>query len=273
MTPSHPPLERMIFRATNQQAGRTVWVTPANSTNRHLSYARIILNDRVGSVSFDNANQETALLCLAGGGTVRVAGRSFDLARFDAIYVPRGSSIDVRSASGADFAELSAGVEGSYPLQFVPYADVEKDASLSFSTGSPGSSRVVNVCIGKNVDAGRILVGFTISEPGNWTSWPPHEHAEMLEEMYLFFDMPAPAYAIQLVYNETQYPELITAVRDGDAVLIPSGYHPNVSVPWHRVVFLWAMAAHREKEFRQFGVVNVQPDFSQAGSGLEASRR
>jgi 5-deoxy-D-glucuronate isomerase len=37
-------------------------------------------------------------------------------------------------------------------------------------------------------------------------------------------DPPEPAFGIQLVYNDTQYPELVTPVRDGDAVLMPSGY-------------------------------------------------
>jgi 5-deoxy-glucuronate isomerase len=66
---------------------------------------------------------------------------------------------------------------------------------------------------------------------------------------------------------------LVTVVRDGDAVLMPAGYHPNVSVPGHRMCFLWAMAAHREKLDRQFGVVNVQPGFGAGGSGLEASHK
>ena len=66
---------------------------------------------------------------------------------------------------------------------------------------------------------------------------------------------------------------MLTVVRDGDAVLMPGGYHPNVSVPGHRVCFLWAMAAHREKLDRQFGVVNVQPGFGAGGSGLEASHK
>jgi 5-deoxy-glucuronate isomerase len=83
----------------------------------------------------------------------------------------------------------------------------------------------------------------------------------MLEEIYVFFEMPAPAYGIQLVYNDKQCPELVTVVREGDAVLMPSGYHPNVSVPGHRIAFLWALAAHREVEDRQYGVVNVQPEF------------
>jgi len=33
------------------------------------------------------------------------------------------------------------------------------------------------------------------------------------------------------------------------------------------------MAAHREAEDRQFGVVNVQRGFDQGGSGLEAGRK
>ena len=45
----------------------------------------------------------------------------------------------------------------------------------------------------------------------------------MLEEMYVYFNMPETTFGIQLVYNNTDYPELITAVRDGDAVFIPSG--------------------------------------------------
>jgi 5-deoxy-glucuronate isomerase len=125
------------------------------------------------------------------------------------------------------------------------------------------------MCCAKNVNAGRVVFGFTYSDPGNWTSWPPHEHAELLEEMYVYFNMPAPAFGLQLVYNNTEYPELIVPVREGDAVLMPSGYHPNVSIPGHRICFIWAMAAHREVVDRKFGVVNVQPGFDKGGSGLE----
>src|SRR5262249_24886728 len=85
--------------------------------------------------------------------------------------------------------------------------------------------------------------------------------------------MPQPGFGIQFVYTDTKEPELATIVRDGDAVLMPRGYHPNVAAPGHRIGFLWAMAAHREKDDRQFVVVNVQPEFSQSGAGLEARRK
>ena len=73
-----------------------------------------------------------------------------------------------------DFAEFSAGVEGNYPLKVVRYADVAKDPGLKFVAGGPGSRRELNVLIANNVEAGRLIAGFTSSDPGNWTSWPPH---------------------------------------------------------------------------------------------------
>ncbi len=90
---------------------------------------------------------------------------------------------------------------------------------------------------------------------------------------YVYFDMPAPAFGIQLVYTTPEQPEFVGFVRDGDAVLMPGGYDPNVAAPGHSINFIWMMAAHREKQDRLFGVVNVRPGFDQSGSGLEASQQ
>lgn len=248
-------------------------MTPENSTMRHLAYGRIRLEASVPRVAFSNGNRETGLIVLSGAAVVSTHGKEFELGQFDAMYIPRDSNIEVSTRSQTDIAEFSSDVEGKYPLKVVRYAETSQDQGMKFSAGGPGSSRQLNMLIAKNVEAGRLVAGFTHSDPGNWTSWPPHEHAKMLEEMYVYFDMPEPAYGIQLVYNDTKYPELVTVVRDGDAVLMPSGYHPNVSVPGHRIAFLWAMAAHEETKDRQFGVVNIQPGFEQSGSGLEAGRK
>ena len=272
-TPAQIASEKMIFRKTNTELGRTVSVTPANSTNKHLAYARIMLNASKPSVSFPTGNRETGLVCLSGKATVKAGTETVEMGQYDAIYIPRDSSVEVTSPSGVDIAEFSADVENRYPLQIVRYTEIAKDPGLHFRTGGPGSSRELFMALAKNTEAGRLIVGFTFSDSGHWTSWPPHEHAKMLEEMYVYFAMPAPAYGIQLVYRDTEYPELVTVVRDGDAVLMPAGYHPNVSVPGHRICFLWAMAAHREIEDRQFGVVNVQPEFNQGISGLEVGRK
>jgi 5-deoxy-glucuronate isomerase len=244
---------------------------------RHLAYGRIILNPSQPTVAFSNPGRETGLICLSGEAHVKAGGSEVALGKYDSLYVPRDSTVEVQTESTVDIAEFSSEVEKHYPPKLVRSSDVSQESGLQFSTGGLGCVRTVSMLIAKNVEAGRLLLGITTSEAGNWTSWPPHEHAAMLEEMYVYFDMPAPAYGIQLVYNNTDYPELVTVVRDGDAVLMPSGFHPNVSVPGQRITFLWAMAAHREVTDRQYGVVNVQPDFSNValtrGEGSDAGSK
>jgi 5-deoxy-glucuronate isomerase len=281
MTVDFAPIQAKtcVVRDTAAKRGRHISVTPATTAARYLHFGRIVLDAGDAPVSFSTGERETGFICLIGSGTITVATSAGkrekrELGRYDALYAPRDAEVTVApSAEGCDFAELSAPVDGRYPLQVVRFSDVQEDLALHFHTGGPSCERNVNILIGKNVDAGRILAGVTFSRPGNWTSWPPHEHARMLEEAYLYIDMPDPGWGLQLVYNDPRNPELIAVVRDGDCVLMPQGYHPNVSAPGGTINFLWMMAAIREGEDRQFGVVNVQPEYAQGGSGLEASRK
>ena len=111
------------------------------------------------------------------------------MAEHDAIYILRDSSVSVTTETNADIAEFSADVDARYPLQIVRATEIAKDTGMKpIATGGPGSSRHLNMMLAKNAfEAGRLIVGFTVAEPGNWTSWPPHVHAAMLEEMYVYF--------------------------------------------------------------------------------------
>jgi 5-deoxy-glucuronate isomerase len=267
-----------VRRGTHKQKGRTGWLAPGTAAVRYLHYGRIIL-DAGGKIEFSTGERETGLICLGGGAEVRAASRNYTsalhkLTPYDALYIPRDSEAQVvAGAAGCDLAEISAPVTGSYPLQFVSYAKARQDPALHFVAGGESTTRDLNIVIGKNVEAGRIVAGVTFSQPGNWTSWPPHEHAAMLEEAYLYIAMPEPAWGIQLVYTDRKDPELVAVVREGDCVVMPSGYHPNVAAPGGSIGFLWMMAAHREVADRQFGVVNVQPEYAASGTGLEAARK
>jgi 5-deoxy-glucuronate isomerase len=262
-----------IVRDTAARKGRTQSVRPETTATRHLRYGRIILDAGSQPLRFATNDLETGLVCLGGFATVRAGGATHTLRRYDALYVPRDADVEVApGAAGCDLAEMSAPVSARHPVQFVAFEAVRQDPGLHFDAGGPTAKRDLNVLIGKNVQAGRIMAGVTFSQPGNWTSWPPHEHAAMLEEAYLYIDMPAPAFGIQLVYTNTRDPEVATIVREGDVVLMPKGYHPNVAAPGGSINFLWMMAAHRENDDRQYGVVNVQPEFAATPSGLDAGR-
>lgn len=272
MTTDDLARDKVVFRRTHARKGRHISVTPANSATRHLSYGRIILDHDVPSVSFATGDEEVGLVCFSGAATVTAGGQTFSVGRYDTLYVPRDEAVTVTTDSAVDLAELRAPVAQRYPLQFVRYADVVADPGLHFRAGGPGSSRTLNMLLAKNVQAGRLMAGVTWSDPGNWTSWPPHEHGALAEELYVYYDMPPEAFGIQMVYTDKLEPERVEMVRDGDVVIMPKGFHPNVSIPGYPISFLWVMAADRELEDRKFGVVNVHPDFAQAPSGLDKGR-
>jgi 5-deoxy-glucuronate isomerase len=263
-----------IVRNTASQKGRSHAITPGPATaSRHLHYGRVILHGGDAAIAIDTGDRETGFVGLKGSAVATVDGQSYSIDRYDALYVPRDAKVSiVAGGAGCDLAEISAPVSKRHPVQFVRFADVQANPGLHFNAGGPSSKRDLNVLIGKNVEAGRIMAGVTFSEQGNWTSWPPHEHAAMLEEAYLYIDMPAPAFGIQLVYTNPREPEVATIVREGDVAMMPQGYHPNVAAPGSSINFLWMMAAVREDDDRQYGVVNVQPEFGNLSSGLDQGR-
>jgi 5-deoxy-glucuronate isomerase len=266
-------VESCIVRDTASQKGRTIQVEPGRTAARYLYYGRIILSPGDSVVRFGTKERETAFVCLKGDAQIKCEGNLYRLGRYDALYAPRDAAVEIApEAEGCDLAEVSSPVVKRHPVQFVSFSEVTKDPGLHFAAGGPGCQRELNILIGKNVQAGRLMAGVTFSAPGNWTSWPPHEHAVLAEEAYLYIDMPPPAFGIQLVYTNRTDPELATIVREGDVVLMPAGYHPNVAAPGGQINFLWMMAANREDDDRLFGVVNVQPEFAAGGSGLDKGR-
>ena len=92
---------------------------------------------------------------------------------------------------------------------------------------------------------------------GNWSSYPPHKHDEHrpgeeseLEEIY-YFEIAArrhgadPGLGYQRVSpsGPGSGTDVLAEVRDGDAVLIPDGWHgPSMAAPGHDMYYLNVMA-------------------------------
>src|SRR5262249_5622759 len=122
-------LERCVVRDTASRRGRTRAVAPGATSAVHLHYGRIILDPSDAPVSFSTGTHETGFIAPAGSATIVADGRTFTLTQYDALYTPRDCHVEVRpGTAGCDLAEVSAPVEGRYPIQFVAFADVQKDA-------------------------------------------------------------------------------------------------------------------------------------------------
>ena len=92
--------ETCFVPATHQGRGRRTAVAPGSTAARYLHYGRITLGAEDAPVSFANNDHETGLICLNGAAIVSTDGQSFELDRYDTVYVPRDSQIEVK-ASGA----------------------------------------------------------------------------------------------------------------------------------------------------------------------------
>ncbi len=251
-----------LVQKTHQVKGRKRLIDSSNTGLKFLKYGRIVLQEGKKPISLNTGDEEFGLICLRGEGEIEVSGQRFGMKKYDALYLPMQSSCRITAQEYFDLAECAAPVSKKYPVQFVSFQNVLQDAKLVNQAGFEPYARTIHTLIGEgNVKAGRLLAGVTMSKEGNWTSWPPHDHSQVKEEIYLYVDMPAPNFAIHLNYWKFGAPEIVAVVREGDAVAIRKGYHYNVAAPGTATTFLWMMAAIREEQDRVFSQVTVQPEF------------
>ena len=251
-----------LFRKTHRVQGRRRIVHQYNTDLEYLRYGRIILGKEGGRLDVDSQEEEIGLVCLGGSGAIHVEGKDYPLGKFDALYLPRETRCTLSSKGDLDLAECAAPSSRDYPVQLVRFEEVLKNPKLVTRAGFDPYSRTIHTLIGEaNIRASRLLAGVTFSRDGNWTSWPPHDHAKEKEEIYLYIEMPLPNFSIHLNYTDPRDMEMVVPVWEGDAVAIKKGYHFNVASPGTTTGFLWMMAAVREGEDRVFSQVTVQPEF------------
>jgi 5-deoxy-glucuronate isomerase len=115
--------------------------------------------------------------------------------------------------------------------------------------------------VGQTDEASRLICGITSGDEGMWTSWPPHQHTKDLEEVYCYFDIPKPKFALHLSSRESGKVEFVHPVSTGDCVIIPEGYHPTVGMPGVKSCYFWVMVAHTGQSRRYDLAVN-DPEFN-----------
>ncbi len=245
--------------------GWSVVLTPQDVGWRFCGLRSAVLEEG-GSVSFDAAADEAAILPLSGGFEVAVDGVTYQLAGrasvwagpTDFLYVPPGSSVAITTAGGpGSVAVATVRGERRFPVRHVPAVDVPIELR-----GAGASSREVrNFASAAGFEADRLIAVEVLSPGGNWGSYPPHKHDEIrddeteLEEIYHYVvaDGPSgPGLAYQHVYGTPSRPiEVLTTVHTGDVVLVPHGWHgPAMAAPGYDLYYLNVMGGPGERAWR-----------------------
>jgi len=197
--------------------------------------------------------EETVFVLQQGSGTLTIDDQRWTVSRpgvFDArataLYIPPGKTVTITANEALEAVLVSTPAPAGGAPALAGPADVTVN-----SRGRGIYTREVHDIFVRDAHARRLMVGETFNPAGHWSSFPPHKHdgrngEPWLEEVYHFRIDPAQGFGHQVLY--TNDGESVThQVRDGDAVLLPYGYHPVSSPPGYRLYYLWAMAGDERK--------------------------
>jgi 5-deoxy-glucuronate isomerase len=219
---------------------------------RELTTRRLRLEPG-GVESFLAASEETVVVLQQGRGAFEAGGHRWPVSRKDvfvdratALYLPPARRLTVRAETALEAILFSAVASAEGDVVLVPPESVHPAVR-----GRDGYSREVHDLLVSDSHVQRLMVGETFNPPGHWSSFPPHKHdgrdgEPKLEEAYYYRIEPAHGFAIQTLYT-AEGEAASHLIRDGDAVLLPYGYHPVASPPGYRLYYLWALAGAERK--------------------------
>lgn len=248
---------------SSEEPGRHTVITPDihECVYTHIDRLNLTAGE---NYTVESGEYEYFLSLIEGKAVITVEGKDAeDMSRLDGLYLAGNTVCTLRAEENCVFYiayALYEGVGETLHIRFDPNAPL---GPMHEVHGEGTFQREVFIMLGDKTPASRLLCGYTFGPDSGWTSWPPHEHAAMLEETYCYFDMPAPKMGYQITYLEENglYSDAVAhPVRSGNMVVFPCGYHPTVASPGTRNTYLWALVALRPED-RVYGIYNKDKNY------------
>ena len=118
------------------------------------------------------------------------------------------------------------------------------DIATNLRGGGNVSRQIVDV-LPSSFQADKLVVVEVYTPGGNWSSYPPHKHdihdppkESDHNEIYYYRIARPEGFAFQYLYSDQDVTGQTIRARDGDAILVRSGYHPVVAGPGYDVYYL-----------------------------------
>jgi 5-deoxy-glucuronate isomerase len=221
------------------------------------------------SRTIETADEEFAIVPLSGascavsaeGTRHELQGRDTVFARVtDWAYVPIETTMTIEATSDTpvELALCSARAERRTEFH---YGSAE-DVSVELRGGGQASRQINNFCSPEQFGGADKLMCVEVYTPdGNWSSYPPHKHDDSPEcevnneEIYYFrigdagsTSYTSTGFGMHRTYTGIGHeglPEIDenVVVHDGDAFLVPRGYHgPCIAAPGYNMYYLNVLA-------------------------------
>jgi 5-deoxy-glucuronate isomerase len=156
------------------------------------------------------------------------------------LYLPAHSRVAFSAETTCEIAECRVPSEAHLEPKLV----TPNDVASSLRGGGNVSRQIVDV-IPPSFPADKLIAIEVYTPGGNWSSYPPHKHdvhnppGEVdLDEIYYFRTLHPEGFAFQHLYGGNYSGDRTLKPRNGDVVLVHSGYHTVVAGPGYDVYYL-----------------------------------
>jgi 5-deoxy-glucuronate isomerase len=245
----------LIVRPREEPAadGLVLVVTPESAGWKYVGFRvyRLTAGQTLRDVT---GGKEACLVLLSGRADVSTRHESWKdigerMSVFEkippyAVYVPNGDEYAVTALTDVELAIALAPGAGNVPARLIEPGQVQVERR-----GYGHMERRIHNILPEKEPAESLLVVEVFTPEGHWSSYPPHKHdrdalpdESLLEETYYYHVQPEQGFAVQRVYTDDRTLDETLAVRDGQTVLVPEGYHPVSAPPGYEVYYLNVMA-------------------------------
>lgn len=227
----------VLTRAAQAPAIYRERFTPATANLQFLSCGEYLLEPGAATQTVAYPNEEALLYAWRGTACAALGGKSYALANYDMLYVPKGAGYSISNPSGEPSTVIvtRATAENVHPVYHAEFAKVSKDEKRIRHL----KQKDVFLMFDVSEAADKLVAGYTFYEPYA-RAWPPHNHTDQ-EEVYFFIK----GHGSMEVYEDPETMSFVHNVQEGDAVTIPFlNYHP-VFAQEDPLQFIWCIAGAR----------------------------
>jgi mannose-6-phosphate isomerase-like protein (cupin superfamily) len=225
------------MKAAEAQAVYRERFTPATANLQFLSCGEYEIQPGASTQTACYPGEEALLYAWRGQACVALGSRTYPLATYDMLYVPKGEAYAI-SNPGTGVAKLfvtRAPAANVHPAYHAEFAKLSRDESRIRHLKGKDVFLMFDVSEG----ADKLVAGYTFFQPYA-RSWPPHNHTDQ-EEVYIFIN----GRGSMEVYESPETLSFVHNVDEGDAVTIPFlNYHP-VFAQEKPLEFIWCIAGER----------------------------